>query len=227
VLNLLGARYVVLPGDFSYPGMQRLIPKAGEAVQQDRTLWFNPSAFPRAWIVRNVVTLPPLRDNDPRSVGRRARRILSEDGAIRDFRETAVVETDTQIDLPEAGERDIVGAGGLAESCRMVVVTARRMEIDVQLARPGFLVVSDTFYPGWSAEIKSGNQPARTADILRTNRVMRGVAVPAGKHRVVFQYRPTLFYIGALISIGSWAAWLTFAIWTLRRRRTPSTAPRR
>jgi hypothetical protein len=177
--------------------------------------------------VRNVVTLPPLRDNDPRSVGRRARRILSEDGAIRDFRETAVVETDTQIDLPEAGERDIVGAGGLVESCRMVVVTARRMEIDVQLARPGFLVVSDTFYPGWSAEIKSGNQPARTADILRTNRVMRGVAVPAGKHRVVFQYRPTLFYIGALISIGSWAAWLTFATWTLRRRPTPSTAPRR
>jgi uncharacterized membrane protein YfhO len=33
---------------------------------------------------------------------------------------------------------------------------------------------------------------------------MRGVVLPAGKHQVVFSYRPTLFYVGAAISVFGW-----------------------
>ncbi len=222
VANLLGANYLVLPGDFSYPATQRLIPPEGDAAEEDRTLWYSPRALPRAWIVHDVVTLPPLQDNAPKSVGRRTRHVLVHDGTPRDFQTTAVVETDAQIRLPSHdGSLASAGTDDGQERCRIIGATEQHLDIDAELKRPGLLVVSDTFYPGWSAKVISGNQPPAPAPILRTNRIMRGVVLPSGKHRVVFQYRPTLFYLGAAISITSWTALLTtLAIWMLRRRRT-------
>ena len=43
---------------------------------------------------------------------------------------------------------------------------------------------------------------ASPAPIFRTNRLMRGAAVPSGKHTLVYTFEPMSFRIGAAISIG-------------------------
>ncbi|MGC8947560.1 MAG: YfhO family protein, partial [Anaerolineae bacterium] len=56
----------------------------------------------------------------------------------------------------------------------------------VETDAPALLVLSDTFYPGWQAEVDGERAP-----IYRTNAVFRGVLVPPGKHRVEMTFRPS------------------------------------
>ncbi|MBC7855265.1 MAG: hypothetical protein IAF94_17695, partial [Pirellulaceae bacterium] len=44
----------------------------------------------------------------------------------------------------------------------------------------------------------------REVRIHRTNRVFRGVVVPAGRHVLTFEYWPASFYRGAAVSAFSW-----------------------
>jgi hypothetical protein len=60
-----------------------------------------------------------------------------------------------------------------------------RVEIVATSMEGGLLVLHDTFYPGWIAEIDG--QPA---SILRADVLFRGVEVPPGPHRVTFRFAP-------------------------------------
>ena len=120
-----------------------------------------------------------------------------------DLRKTAVVEADVKPPLPSIPPPPEATAG---ESCRVVVAEPQRLVVDAQLQQPGLLVVSDLFYPGWTAEVASADGQRTQVPILRTNRIMRGVVLPAGKHRIAFVYRPLCFYAGALISVPAWLA---------------------
>jgi len=90
------------------------------------------------------------------------------------------------------------------------------VEIDAELPQPGLLVLSDLFYPGWTATVSTDGGPPAVVPIFRTNRIMRGVALPGGKHRIIFVYRPPLFYAGAAISV---LAWIAAGLALVRRRR--------
>jgi Bacterial membrane protein YfhO len=63
---------------------------------------------------------------------------------------------------------------------------------------PAFVVVNQSFFPGWEARVDGSPVP-----ILRTNAIVRGVAVGAGSHQVEFAYRPKSFRVGAAISLAS------------------------
>ncbi len=60
-----------------------------------------------------------------------------------------------------------------------------RVEIDFDSAAPGIVTLHDLWYPGWEVEIDGEWRP-----LLRTDLLFRGVEAPAGKHRIVFAYRP-------------------------------------
>jgi len=63
--------------------------------------------------------------------------------------------------------------------------------LEASASRPGYLLLLDTYFPGWSATVNG--QPA---EILRADYNFRAVAVPAGKATVNFSYRPTSLRIG-------------------------------
>jgi Bacterial membrane protein YfhO len=77
--------------------------------------------------------------------------------------------------------------------------------------RPGFLFVSETYYPGWRAQIDR-----KAARVVPANVAFQGLWVPAGQHDVVLSYNPTIFAMGAALSI-SCAALLTLALVLTRR----------
>lgn len=56
--------------------------------------------------------------------------------------------------------------------------------LDVAAERPGMLVVSEAWFPGWTASVDGRAVEARRADGL-----VIGVVIPAGAHRVTLQYR--------------------------------------
>ena len=84
----------------------------------------------------------------------------------------------------------------------------------VASARRQFLVLSDSYYPGWEAEVDGVPVP-----IHRANMAFRAVVVPEGKHTVEFRYRPDSFYYGAGVSAFTLVAGSVFVAAATRRRR--------
>jgi hypothetical protein len=77
--------------------------------------------------------------------------------------------------------------------------------IRVDASRAGRLVFREASAPGWSASVDG-----RTTALERVESDHRAVAVPAGRHQVVFRYRPPRLAAGVLVSILSLllVAWL-------------------
>jgi membrane protein YfhO len=88
--------------------------------------------------------------------------------------------------------------------------------IPVSLRQPGWVVLSDTYYPGWFVFVDG-----RPATLLHADFAFRAVAVEAGDHVVVFRYEPRSFQIGLWVSAASWLIWVGLAFWLWRRKRGP------
>jgi hypothetical protein len=89
------------------------------------------------------------------------------------------------------------------------------LEIDVELPRPGVLVVSESTFPGWIATVDG-----RPAPLLDANFLLRGVELDAGAHTVRFEYRPWSVQLGTWLSLSGLAALASIPIArTLRKKR--------
>jgi hypothetical protein len=108
-----------------------------------------------------------------------------------------------------------------ATPARVSVPSPTRLEVELELPRPGILVVSETWYPGWRAWVDGA-----PAEILRANYLMRGVELAAGAHHVRFEYQPVSLRIGAALSLTGVAAAAGLA-WSDRRARAPASATAR
>lgn len=212
MLDLLAARTALLPAGLEYPGWLELLrlDEVGAAVESGATLWSNPMAMPRVRIVHRVQRLSPLADASAGAVRRRTEEVLFSNGAWRDFRNLAVVECDARkVDLLldqatdlRPSESDDRGAA----AARILVDRPECCVVEAELGAPGLLVIADSFCPGWRATLVSvGSSGERPAEILRTNRVQRGVVLPAGRHRVTLRYRPPALAWGMAISMPAWA----------------------
>jgi uncharacterized membrane protein YfhO len=76
-----------------------------------------------------------------------------------------------------------------------------RVSHSARLQCAGFLVLTDTWRPGWRATVDG-----RATPIHEAYGALRGVVVPAGPHTVEFRYRPWSAYWGALSSALAFAA---------------------
>ena len=87
--------------------------------------------------------------------------------------------------LRHPAPRAAFAAGADAGQARIVAWRPNRVEIETDSATGGLMVLRDPFYPGWFAEIDDKRVP-----IQRVETLFRGVAVPAGRHRVLFYFAP-------------------------------------
>ena len=102
----------------------------------------------------------------------------------------------------------------LASSCHLVRYEPERVEIETNGAQDGYLILTDAYYPGWTATIDGQPTPIERADIL-----FRAVKVPVGVHQVEFRYEPRSFAVGAAISIGAWLVLTGGVVLNFVRRR--------
>jgi uncharacterized membrane protein YfhO len=130
------------------------------------------------------------------------------DRPVFDPRQAALIETDDKEGLMGFVSREPVAS---SETVTVVKYEPQRVELAAALERPGLVILADTDYPGWRLTIDG--QPA---PIFRANRVMRGAAVPAGEHTLVYTYQPVSFRIGAIVSAAGWIALVVLA-WSFWR----------
>ena len=78
----------------------------------------------------------------------------------------------------------------------VVSYTPNRIVISVNTPCDAYLSSSEIFYPGWHAKIDG-----KDAVIYESNIAFRTLFVTAGKHVVIYEYKPTIFAIGGVISL--------------------------
>jgi len=165
-LNLLNTRYIVSRDSFVMPGVLEMGSNYGGIY-----LYRNLSALPRAFAVFNyrlaknaaeiVEQIRPLSFNPSRTI------FFTEDPA------------------PPGWQPDTLTAPIAAE------ITDRQVEsykTTVNLPRPGFLFLSENFYPNWRA-FENGKE----LKVYQANITFRAVYLPSGSHTVEWRYIPTLY----------------------------------
>ncbi|MBN1218200.1 MAG: YfhO family protein [Anaerolineae bacterium] len=96
----------------------------------------------------------------------------------------------------------------------------QRVSLLVDAPTAGFVVLTDTFYPGWEATVDG--QPTA---IWPANLAFRAVAVAAGEHEIVFRYRPASFIAGLWLNGITLVIMSIIAAWPLVRHLNLRKSP--
>lgn len=107
------------------------------------------------------------------------------------FQEVIIHEgADDTISLPSGSAlRKVNMVEFIENSPRQIVIEAETSDLN-------WLVLADTYYPGWRASVN--NAPTK---IYRANYMMRAVVLPPGKNKIVFTFRPAWFWPSLVITL--------------------------
>ena len=94
-------------------------------------------------------------------------------------------------------------------TANVISYTPNRIEVEVVSTCDDTLLSSENWYPGWHATIDG-----KEVTIGKLNNTFRTLFVSKGNHTIVYEYRPTIFLWGALISS---IAILSLVFFSLRR----------
>jgi hypothetical protein len=97
--------------------------------------------------------------------------------------------------------------GSLACRIRWIEDEPDRIAIGTNATEPAFLVVADTYFPGWEARLDGEAVP-----IHRVNLLLRGVAIPAGAHELRMSYAPEGWVPAMWVTRAALAAWCALAV---------------
>ena len=120
--------------------------------------------------------------------------------------------------LIHAGGAACDGLGGTALGIRQARILAyepERIDVEVHTSSRGYLILTDSYYPGWIAKVDGTR-----AKILRADLLFRAIEVPQGRHVVEFVYRPMSWKIGVGVSLLSLALLAIAIVYPLTKRRT-------
>ena len=172
-------------------------------------IYENLKRMPRAWFVQRAAVLPS------QLVLETIRRGRMPEGGIFDPAETVLFEKE------DFGRREIalptIAPPANAE-VRVTRYEPQRIEIETRNEQPGFLALSEVYYRGWDAWIDGRRVP-----VEKVNYILRGLAVPAGAHRIEFVFRSPSFRNGAVYSVLGLVLLLAGGL--MRRRINPKPTP--
>ena len=192
LLDLLNIKYILTTRLFHHPAWELVY-------DEDLLVYRNLEFLPRAFIVREARVYPNRqeRERELRRINPRAYVILEEEPAL---------------DQPM---RDHAG------ECTATIITYSPNEvlIEAHMPDPGFLLLLDSYFPGWKAYMRSkpqapgseSNQPAPNSElsapqretevhVYRANGNFRTVQLPQGEWLVRFKYTPLSLKMGLYVS---------------------------
>jgi membrane protein YfhO len=193
LLDLAGTRYLVRPRHGR--GEPEPLLDGDAAVRlayRDAhvAIYENDAALPRARIVHAAVAVRDPEEAFHRLVEAAA---ASAHAAAARLVDRIFIEPSADGDTPA----ETPAAAPSTEHVQMVPGNdPDQIELDVGLSVLGWVVLADTFYPGWTATIDGVATPIHPVDLL-----FRGVLVPPGTHRIMFRYQPPVFRLGLALAV--------------------------
>ena len=184
VYDLAGVTHYVRHGPPPFEDLE-LVHRASDGTTLSRSR----TALPRAFLVQQARLA-----TDDESL----EAVLDED---QPFRDIAFLASGEPLDRPEC-----------EGTVRTVSSGAQHLELDVGACDESYLIITDSYYPGWHATVDG-----RQAPIHRANHALRAVRIPQGAHRVRFEYRPPGFRVGLALSLLGWAGLAGVGLLHLRR----------
>jgi len=199
LLDLLGVRYVMTEGEI--PNEDYTLVYEGEVrIYENDDVLPRAFALPTAELVAEADLPARLRSFDPRrSI------LLSPDDSQR-----------PDLSLPPPSDWPLQPAA-------VVSYTANQVVVEVEMPGPGWLLLADSYFPGWKAYRRqpsaSNPQPAETElEIVRADGNFRAVYLPAGTQQVRFKYTPMSFKLGLYGSFMAGVVLLLLALYWLWTR---------
>jgi len=196
LLSLLGVKYIFETKLGEAKGAmteeQRFPQDFFQPIWEDERfkIWESQEALPRAFLVKDY-----LVETDKQKI---ADHLFSQDF---DLEKKVILEEEPDLEI----EKGVMGKEG---RINFVEYQPNRIELESESATTALLFLSDNDYPGWKARIDG-----QETKILRADYTFRALAVPAGKHQVIFSYEPTVFYWSlriSLLSLFLFIYWLFF-----------------
>lgn len=170
IQNLWGVNYALAGPKQTPPPDQQVVFRDSGGI----SVLKNDNAFPRAWLVHNIATAPSSEELSA----------IMNDPSI-DLRTTAVM----------TGAAPVLAACAAGEA-GVAKQTANTVTVNARVACRGMLILADTYYPGWTAQVDG-----RAAPIYEVDGALRGVVLEAGAHRIVFRFRPFSALLGGILSL--------------------------
>lgn len=197
LLDLLGVRYVLATEPLAHAG-KRVGPEL-RGPRGELFVFERPRALPRAFTVNELRPLPTDAE---------VLRALVDPGF--EPRDVACVLAADLTGSPAPR------ASGAARPVRFVRDVATAVALEVGAGDAPWLVLADTFLPGWVATIDGVETP-----ILRANHSLRAVRLPAGACRVHFAYTCPGLRMGTMLAGIATAVLLAAVLYGRHRSRTP------
>ena len=141
----------------------------------------NSDAFQRAFLVHNAIQVPLNESQN-----------FLFDNPNFDLRNEVILEDSLPTNLIEKSS----GLTFESDSVDIINFEENKIKILSNSNYDGILVLTDIFYPGWTATV-DGNP----TEIFKANGLVRSVFVPAGEHIIEFEYLPNSFTFGLIISL--------------------------
>lgn len=200
LLSLLNVRYIIVPEKdifFTHKDFYRPLFLS----KTDRVkIIENRKCFERAFLVNDALFLKSKQE------------VLSKVCETNfDFAATVAIESETS-DKPAAGLSELSHPPGNTV-CNLVVHEPGYIRINAAVEHGAYLVISDTYYPGWKGYV-DGKEEA----VLRANYIMKALLIPKGNHTIELRYEPASFKVGIAVTA---LTVLLLAVVLLYRKKDP------
>jgi uncharacterized membrane protein YfhO len=151
------------------------------------------SYLPRAFVVRDAVTLPKEKildfmtstDFDPQRVV-----VLEQDQNTGG--------TQSPGPSPRASYEDGKTPLPVSEECKILSFEKNRIAMKVKTNAAGYLVLSEINYPGWKAYVNGSHVESLTGNYL-----FRTIPLQEGNNEVTVRFEPGSFRLGTIITTAS------------------------
>jgi len=180
MLSLMNVRYALALPETVPPASWRLIGR-----------------YPGYQLIENSAVLP--RAFIPRVIHSGANNVLAGMASCRDFASEGWIET-------EGAPASVANGEGTVA----VRALGSHVTLHASMRSPGWIVISETFWKGWSATMGRQRLKVHFAD-----HAFLGIYIPAGEHDIEMSYLPRSVTTGAIISI---VAALAMIVWGVGSR---------
>ncbi|MBU0671467.1 MAG: YfhO family protein [Candidatus Margulisbacteria bacterium] len=188
ILDLLNAKYVLTKERLGHSGLRMVYAKKGAYVYE------NSNVLPKAFLVHEAKVLPSIA------------------GVLKELNAGGFMAK-TRVLLEEAPPAEIYESD-LPESVRIEQYLPTGISIKVKAASPGFLIISENWYPSWQASING-----KPAKIYKAYLTLMAIYVEKGEHLVRFSHRSSSLRAGTVITIATIGFLIATIFLAVRRKK--------